>query len=102
MNLRNMFKCNTIEGFGQIAGDNVIGCQGATHALKRTIKLVNHKFGVAEDESTGHPQVMKDSKADDKGFVLGLVICAFEIQLERKIPTIVVWRLNDNSNASRG
>ncbi|KAM0989625.1 hypothetical protein ACFX2A_013675 [Malus domestica] len=85
-----MFKCNTVEGFGQIAGNHVVGCQGTTYALKRTIKLVNHKFRVAEDEGTGRLQVMKDSKPDDKGFVFGLIICAFKIQLERKIPTIVV------------
>ncbi|KAM1755467.1 hypothetical protein ACFX12_007794 [Malus domestica] len=100
MDLRNMFKCNTVEGFGQIAGGHVVRCQGTTHASKRPIQLVNHKFGVAKDEGTGCPQVMKDAKTDDEGFVFGLIICAFKIQLERKIPTIVVWGLNDNTDAS--
>ncbi|KAM2674248.1 hypothetical protein EV2_015465 [Malus domestica] len=97
-----MFKYYTVEAFDQIAGGHLVRCQGTTHASKRPIKLVNHEFRVAEDEGTGCPQVMKDAKVDNKGFVFGLIICAFKIQLEQKIPTIVVWGLNDNSDASRG
>ncbi|KAM1833046.1 hypothetical protein ACFX13_022907 [Malus domestica] len=85
-----------------MADNHVVGCQGTTHAAERPIKLVNHKFGVTKDEGTGGSQVMKDAKADDKGFVFGLVIGAVKIQFERKIPTIMVRRLNDNANADRG
>ncbi|KAM1751400.1 hypothetical protein ACFX11_009522 [Malus domestica] len=96
-----MFERNTVEGFGQIAGNHVVGCQGTTYAAKRPVKLVNHEFRIAEDEGTGGPQVMKEAKADDKGFIFGLIIGAVEIQLKRKIPTIVIRRLNDNANAGR-
>ncbi|KAM2078100.1 hypothetical protein ACFX1R_025799 [Malus domestica] len=98
----NMFERNTVEGLGQIAGNHVVGCQGTTHAAERPIKLVNHKLRVVEDEGTGGPQVMKEAKADDKGFIFGLIIGAVKIQLKRKIPTIVIGRLNDNPNIGRG
>ncbi|KAM1743309.1 hypothetical protein ACFX12_013210 [Malus domestica] len=78
----NMLESNTGEGFGQIVGNHIVGCQGITHAAERPIKLVNHKFKVAEDEGMGGSQVMKEAKANDKGFVFGLIIGAVEIQLE--------------------
>lgn len=86
-----MLECDSLKWLGQIGGNHVIRHQSTTHATKSAIKLVNQKFWVTPDEDASCSKVLKDVKADDKGFIFGLIIRTIEIQLQRKIPVVVIW-----------
>ena len=44
---------------------------------------------------------MKDAEADDESFVFGLIVGAFKVKCEREVPSVLLWRLNDDSHTDR-
>ncbi|KAM1528987.1 hypothetical protein ACFX1Z_018250 [Malus domestica] len=56
---------------------------------------------MVENEDTSTVQIMKYAKANNKGFILGLIVGTIEIQLKGKEPTVLVWGLEDDPHADR-